>query len=308
MRFSYWASTGQTWQELLAGAKHAEATGWDGVWVPDHFMTPEGGYGPEDTHDPTGEMGPILEAWTVLASLAVAVPRVRLGAMVSGNTYRHPALLANMAATIDHVSGGRLVVGLGAGWQENEHQRYGLELGTVEQRLDRFEEASEILRMLFSQDLTTFDGTYYQLDDAPMQPKPLQQPLPLMIGGGGEKRTLRIVARFADEWNVWGRPQDLIQKISVLERHCSDVGRDVAEIQKSATGLLIITESEEESAGIRENLGSRGGLVGTPAQLRSIMAAYEAAGVDEIIVPDFAMAVEDRNDILDRFRREVIDA
>ena len=307
MRFSYWARSGQTWAELLAGARHAETTGWDGIWVPDHFMPPDDGYGPEDAHDSTGEMGPILEAWTLLAGLAVAVPRVRLGAMVSGNTYRHPALLANMAATVDHISGGRLVVGLGAGWQENEHQRYGLELGTIEQRSDRLEEASEILRMLFSRERTTFEGSYYQLHDAPMEPKPLQQSLPLMIGGGGEKRTLRTVARLADEWNVWGHPKDLTRKISVLEQHCSEVGRDVDEIQKSAVGLLIITESDHVSAGIRERLGRRSGLVGTPDQLRSIVAEYQAAGVDEIIVPDFTMAVEDRDDTLDRFRHEVID-
>ncbi len=308
MRFSYWAGTGQTWQELLDGAAHAESTGWDGIWVPDHFMPPEGGYGPEDGSVSDAEMGPILEAWTVLASLAAIVPRIRLGAMVSGNTYRHPALLANMAATIDHVSGGRLVVGLGAGWQENEHQRYGMELGTAEERSDRLEEACEVLRLLFSQDRTSFAGRYYQLDDAPMEPKPLQQPLPLMIGGGGEKRTLRTVARFADEWNVWGRPHELAEKIAVLERHCRDVGRDLAEIQKSAVGLLIITESEDESAEIRADLGSRGGLVGTPDQLRTAIAEYAAAGVDEIIVPDFTMAVGERDGILDRFRREVVQA
>lgn len=307
MRYSYWANTGQTWQHLLEGARHAEATGWDGLWVPDHFMPPAGGYGPEDPPDPAAEMGPRLEAWTVLAGLAIAVPRVRLGAMVSGNTYRHPALLANMAATVDHLSGGRLVVGLGAGWQENEHQRYGFELGTLAGRSDRFEEACEILKMLFSQDRTTFGGHYYQLDDAPMEPKPLQQPLPLMIGGGGEKRTLRTVARFADEWNVWGHPHDLRQKIAVLERHCRDTGRDVSEIQKSAVGLLIFTETKEETAEIRAGLGHRGGLVGTPDELRVTVADYRDAGVDEIIVPDFTMAVEERNSILDRFRTEVID-
>jgi len=270
-------------------------------------MPPAGGYGPEDPPDPAAEMGPRLEAWTVLAGLAIAVPRVRLGAMVSGNTYRHPALLANMAATVDHLSGGRLVVGLGAGWQENEHQRYGFELGTLAGRSDRFEEACEILKMLFSQDRTTFGGHYYQLDDAPMEPKPLQQPLPLMIGGGGEKRTLRTVARFADEWNVWGHPHDLRQKIAVLERHCRDTGRDVSEIQKSAVGLLIFTETKEETAEIRAGLGHRGGLVGTPDELRVTVADYRDAGVDEIIVPDFTMAVEERNSILDRFRTEVID-
>jgi F420-dependent oxidoreductase-like protein len=306
MRFSYWANAGQTWQELLDGCQHAEATGWDGIWVPDHFMPPAGGFGPEDDSDDSAEMGTILEAWSVLAGLAVAVPRVRLGAMVSGNTYRHPAVLANMAATVDHISGGRLVVGIGAGWQENEHQRYGLELGSVSERSDRFEEACEILTMLFSRDRTTFSGEYYQLDGAPMEPKPIQNPLPLMIGGGGEKRTLRTVARFATEWNVWGRPDDLRHKISVLERHCEEVDRDPAEIQKSAVGVLVFTDTDEEAAELQSNLGHRSSLAGTPEQLQEIVADYEAAGVDEILVPDFAMEAEDRNDNLDRFRAEVI--
>jgi alkanesulfonate monooxygenase SsuD/methylene tetrahydromethanopterin reductase-like flavin-dependent oxidoreductase (luciferase family) len=243
----------------------------------------------------------------MLAALAVAVPRLRLGAMVSGNTYRHPAVLANMAATVDHISSGRLVVGIGAGWQENEHQRYGLELGSVIERSDRFEEACEILTMLFSQDRTTFRGKYYELDEAPMEPKPLQNPLPLLIGGGGEKRTLRTVARFATEWNCWGRPEELRHKIGVLERHCEEVGRDPAEIQKSAVGVLIFAETEEEAAELQENLGHRSGLVGTPAQLRQVVAEYAAVGVDELLVPDFAVSVGERNDHLDRFRAEVVD-
>ncbi|MBT5140359.1 MAG: TIGR03560 family F420-dependent LLM class oxidoreductase [Acidimicrobiaceae bacterium] len=308
MRFSYWASTGQTWQQILNGAKHAEATGWHGLWIPDHFMPPADGYGPEDHADANTEMGPILEAWTVLAGLAHAVPRVRLGTMVSANTYRHPAVLANMAATVDHIAGGRFVVGLGAGWQENEHDHYGLDLGTLAERSDRFEEACEVLKMLFSQDRTSFDGRYYQLDDAPMEPKPIQQPLPLMIGGGGEKRTLRTVARFADEWNVWGHPHELRQKIGVLERHCRDVGRDVGEIEKAAVGLLIFTDTKAETAELRAGFGSRGGLVGTPTELRAAVAEYRDAGVNEIIVPDFAMPVAERRNILDRFRAEVIDA
>ena len=230
----------------------------------------------------------------MLAALAVAVPRLRLGAMVSGNTYRHPAVLANMAATVDHISGGRLVVGIGAGWQENEHRRYGLELGSVTERSDRFEEACEILTMLFSQDRTTFRGEYYELDEAPMEPKPLQSPLPLLIGGGGEKRTLRTVSRFATEWNCWGPPEEIRHKISVLERHCEEVGRDPAEIQKSAVGVLRFTETEEKSAELKEQMGYRSGLVGTPAQLRQVVADYTAVGVDELLVPDFAVSAEDR--------------
>ena len=139
-----------------------------------------------------------------------------------------------------------------------------------------------------------------------MEPKPLQSPLPLLIGGGGEKRTLRTVARFATEWNCWGRPEEIRHKISVLERHCEEVGRDPAEIQKSAVGVLMFTETEEKTAELQENMGYRSGLVGTPAQLRQVVAEYAAVGVDELLVPDFAVSTEKRNDYLDRFRAEVV--
>lgn len=308
MRYSYWASSGEPWAEIHANCAHAEATGWDGVWVPDHFMAPPEGYGPEEDLGKDPELAPVLEAWTMLAALGASVPRVTLGAMVTGNTYRHPAVVANMAATIDHISGGRLIVGMGAGWQENEHTRYGLELAQPGPRSDQFEEACEVLKLLFSQERTTFDGVHYQLDGAPCEPKPLQQPLPLMIGGGGEQRTLRTVARFADQWNIWGRPDDLRHKIDILERHCADVGRDPDEIHKTATGLLVITETDAHADKIRENVGHRGGFVGTIAQLRDIVADYAAAGVGELIVPDFAMGAGSVADTLDRFRAEVIDA
>ena len=296
MRFGFWPNPRSNYEDTKTLALHAEATGYDGIWLADHFL-------PEEP-----ELIPVHESWITMAALSRDVPRVRIGTMVTGNTYRHPAILANMVATMDNLNEGRSVLGIGSGWQKNEHEAYGIEYGTVGSRLRMLDEACQIFQGLFNNDYFDFDGEFYRLNHAPLEPKPKQEKLPLMIGGGGEKRTLRTVARFADEWNVWGSPQDLTQKISVLEQRCSEVGRDVAEIQKSAVGLLIITESEDESAEIRKNLGSRGGLVGTPDQLRSIVAEYRAAGVDEIIVPDFTMTVEERNDLLDRFRREVIDA
>ena len=306
MRFSFWADTGKPWDKVVEACSHAEATGWDGVWVADHFMPNVDGYDP--TADPSDtELAPMLEAWTMLGGLAATVPRVRLGTMVTGNTYRHPAVLANMAATVDHISGGRVVLGIGAGWQENEHHRYGLELGSVAERSDRFEEACEVLRALCRDERVDFDGRYYQLTAAPMAPKPVQKPLPLLVGGGGERRTLRTAARFADEWNVWGSPDDLRHKIRVLERHCADVGRDPADIEKSAAALMIMTDTEELAEQFRAGLAHRGGLVGTVEQLREIVADYVAAGVDEVIVPEFTMTPENRNETLDRFRAEVIE-
>src|SRR5688500_4097635 len=176
MRFSVWPNAAQPWDDILDVAQHAEATGWDGVWIADHFMPNEA--------DPSG---PTNECWTLLAALGAAVPRVRLGALVTGNTYRHPAVLAKMAATVDQVSGGRIVLGLGAGWQENEHAAYGIPFFTTRERLERLEEACEIVKGLFSQPRTSFEGRHYTLRDAPLEPKPVQDPLPLLVGGGGEK-------------------------------------------------------------------------------------------------------------------------
>ena len=307
MLFSFWAGANNPWDVVLDGCRHAERTGWDGVWVADHFMPLVEGYQPGDD-DEDHELDPILEAWTMVGALGASVPRVRIGTMVSGNTYRHPAVLANMAATADHISGGRIVLGVGAGWQENEHERYGMGLGEVGPRSDRFEEACEVIKSLLTQRRSTFSGEYYTLIDAPMEPKPVQDPMPLMIGGGGEKRTLRTVARFADEWNVWARPDDMRHKTSILEQHCETVGRDVAEIHKSVCALLVIADSEEKAEEVRSGMAHRGGLVGTVDQLREIVADYEAAGVDELVVPDFTMTPDNRAHLLDRFRAEVLDA
>ena len=305
MLFSFWANVGNPWSVVLDGCKHAEATGWDGIWVADHFMPNIEGFAGEEDE---AELGPVMEAWTIIGALGAAVPRVRIGTMVTGNTYRHPAVLANMAATADHISGGRIVLGIGAGWQENEHARYGMELGSRGGRSDRFEEACEIIKGLFANDRTSFDGEYYNLDGAPLEPKPVQDPMPLMIGGGGEKRTMRTAARFADEWNIWARPEDMRQKLPILHRHCEDVGRDPAEIHVSACAMLVITDSEEHTEKVAGRMAHRGGLVGTVDQLRATIAEYEELGIDEIVVPDFTMTPENRADTLDRFRAEVIDA
>ncbi len=276
-------------------ARHAEATGWDGIWYADHFMP-----NAEDTSTPWPE------CWTTLAALAVAVPRVRLGSLVAGNTYRHPAVLAKMAATIDHISGGRLVLGLGAGWQENEHRQYGIPFHTLGGRLRRLDEACAVIRSLFENDKSDFDGRYYQLENASLEPKPVQQPLPLLIGGGGEKVTLRIAARWADEWNVWGTPDTLRHKIEVLKQHCQDLKRDPASIRKSAQALLFMSDDPEWLEKRRQAPGGMATLIGTPAEIREQMAAYEAAGVDEFILPDFTLGQGDAKKAkMDTFIREV---
>lgn len=295
MRFSFWVNNSQGWDEILATSRHAAATGWDGVWVADHFMP-----------NADDVSGPMHEAWALVAGLAAAVDRGRIGVLVSGNTYRHPAVLAKAAATADHISGGRIVLGLGAGWQQNEHERYGIEFSTVGGRLDRLEEACEVVTRLFAEERVTFRGAHYQLEEAPLEPKPVQSPLPLLIGGGGERRTMAIAARFAQEWNVWGTPDLLEHKNGVLDRHCEAIGRDPSEIRRSCQGLLFLFDDPARSAEMRAREIGRPMLVGTPDELVDVVAAYRDAGVDELIVPDFNLPQgAAKREIMDTFIEQV---
>ena len=307
MRFGFWLDTGNTFTHMQHVCGVAEAAGWDGIWAPDHFMPPPQGY-PMKTDYPDGEpeLAPVNEAWVVIAALAATVPRVRLGHLVAGNTYRHPTVTAKMAATVDQISGGRFVLGLGAAWQENEHRRYGIGYGTVGERADRFDEACAIITSLFANKRTDFAGRYYQLEGAPLAPKPAGR-LPLMIGGAGERRTIPTAARFADEWNTWGSPERLIQKMGVLDRACEAVGRDPAEIERSAA-LLLDVRDESAGASVRaEGLAApHPRLVGTVEQITEILAQYDAAGIAEIMIPDFNMAAEETPDLLQRIAEEII--
>jgi F420-dependent oxidoreductase-like protein len=295
MRFSIWPGPQQSWSAVRDQAGHAESTGWDGVWFADHFLP-----------NAADVDQPVLECWTVLAGLAAAVPRVRLGALVSGNTYRHPAVLANIAAAVDQISDGRLVLGLGAGWQDNEHEAYGIAFYDTKERLARLEEACQVIRALLENERATFDGRFYHLKDAPLNPKPVQSRLPLLIGGGGEKVTLRIAARYADEWNVWGTPETLRHKIGVLEHHCADIGRDPAEIRHSAQALLYMSDDQDWLASRRAAGRDRAAVIGTPSEVQATLEEYAAAGCDEFIVPDFNLGPPERKKAtLDRFITEV---
>ncbi|HEY5645104.1 MAG TPA: LLM class F420-dependent oxidoreductase [Pseudomonadales bacterium] len=295
MRFSFWPTPSQAFDDVLDLCSHAEQTGWDGIWYADHFMP-----NAEDTSTPWPE------AWVTLSALGARVPRVRLGTLVSGNTYRHPAVLAKMAATLDHITGGRVVLGIGSGWQENEHTQYGIPFYTVPERLKRLDEACQVIRSLFSETKTNFDGAYYQLQDASLEPKPVQQPLPLLIGGGGEKMTLKITARYADEWNVWGTVDTLRHKMATLDQHCADIGRDPRSIQRSAVALLFMSEDAKFLEQMRNAKLQQAAIIGTPAEVKDIVAEYAAAGVDELIVPDFTLGPKEKKlATMDTFIRKV---
>jgi F420-dependent oxidoreductase-like protein len=227
MRFAIKTSPQNTeWADMLAVWQAAdEIELFESGWTFDHFYP--------IFSDSTG---PCLEGWVTLTALAQATKRLRVGTLVSGIHYRHPALLANMAATLDIVSGGRLEIGIGAGWNEEESGAYGMRLGSLKERSDRFEEACEVLVGLLTQETTTFQGEHYQFTDARCEPKGVQKPHPpICIGGSGEKRTLRTTAKYAQHWNfVGGTPEEFARKRDVLHAHCADVGRDPGEITLSS--------------------------------------------------------------------------
>jgi F420-dependent oxidoreductase-like protein len=253
MRFALATGQGHPWPALSALWEAADKIAlWESAWTGDHFYP--------FLSDPAG---PCLEGWVSLAALAQRTRRLRLGVLVTGMPYRHPAVLAKMAAALDITCGGRLELGLGAGWYQRECDAYGIELGPVGTRMDRFEEGVEVIHRLLTSETTTFSGHHYQLRDARCEPKPLQRPRPpILIGGTGERRTARVVARWADHWNLgFARPQDVPGKLAALAGHCADVGRDPGQIDIS---VVVRTAARNE----RRDLG----------EVADEIAAYEAAG------------------------------
>jgi F420-dependent oxidoreductase-like protein len=309
MRFGIFTSlTFQTWPAVRHLWQHLERTGWDMACVSDHFMP--------NTKD---REGPVLEAWSTLTALAATVPRMRVGTIVLGNPYRHPAVLAKMAAQVDIVTEGRLLLGLGAGWQRNEHEAYGIPYGTMRERLEKLDETCEVIRSLWTKHRSDFNGRYYQLSNAPLEPKPVQKPYPeLMIGGGGERVTLRIVAKHADHWNVWGGPKILARKTAILEEHCRNVGRDSRTIGRSVNMALQFTDKQSDVDRLAETVVSRLGsnpddardtcLAGTPEQIRQRVVELQQAGATALFIPTFLRPYDDLLRDIDRLMSEVVPA
>jgi F420-dependent oxidoreductase-like protein len=292
MRLSICVDAGRTWAEIRQIGELADAQDWHAVYVSDHFMP----YAPPGV--PAD--GPVLESWTLLSALAALTTRVRLGPLVLGGTYRHPAVVANMAASLDQVTGGRVVLGLGAGWQENEHIAYGIELAPPGPRLDRFDEACLVITSLLRERRTTFDGTYYQLMDASSEPRPVSPRLPILIGGGGMRRTARIAARYADIWHTWASPLDFRRKCEVLDGHCERAGRDPAAVERATGQVLRVTSSPRQASDGDD-------VVGTPAQIIEILGQYAHNRVSEFIVRDHReMHVEQTRDMMSTLTAEVL--
>lgn len=233
-----------TYEEMLAVWQEADGIpAIEHAWLFDHFAPINGHLD-----------GPCLEGWTLLAAYAASTTRLRLGLMVTGNTYRHPAVLTKIAATLDVISGGRLDFGIGAGWNEYEHTSMGLDLYAPGERIRRLDEACAIYKSLCTEHLTSFDGRYYQLKEARSEPKPIQKPYPpIVIGGSGEQLTLRVVAKYADIWNFGGGPVETFQhKDSVLREHCAAIGRDTAEIERSVQFVVNYDDLDATVRSVQE--------------------------------------------------------
>jgi F420-dependent oxidoreductase-like protein len=222
------------WQEILRRVRHAEEAGFDGAWVFDHFKPLYGDPG-----------GPCMEGWTLLAALAASTERIRLGALVTGVTYRHPSVLTAEAVTVDQVSGGRLELSIGAAWFEGEHRELGVPFPRMRERAERLEEAVQVMRLLMTEDGASFEGMHYGLQNATYHPRPVQEPHPpIWIGAGGERLTIPIAARQADVWHSSGSTESLRRKMEVLERAAEAAGRDPASILRASD--LSLSEPWDE--------------------------------------------------------------
>lgn len=245
------------WQTTVERWRLFEALGFDSIWDCDHFQ------------QPSRPNGPYFEGWTLLAALAAQTSRIRVGVLVSCNTFRHPALLAKEAVTVDHISDGRLELGIGAGWYVPEHEAFGLDFPAVPELVERFREAVAIIDLLMRQDVTSYSGRYYQLQDAPFRPGPIQKPRPPLTLGAHGPRMLRIVAESADRWNSHGSVEEIGRRNAILDEHCADIGRDPTSIIRSLYGwstLLPVDPWQSVDA------------------FDQVVGSYREVGIDEFII------------------------
>lgn len=288
-----WASN-VSWADLMAAGRAIDSRGFEVLWSNDHFVPVAG---PESV---VGRLdGPVFEGWSVLMGFATVTSRVRLGCLVSGAAYRNPGVLVRLATAVDHASGGRALLGLGAGWHEREHRMYGFPFPGVRERLDRLEEAATICRGLLDGERVTYDGSWFSMVDAVNDPPSLQVRLPLVIGGSGEKRTLPIVARFADWWNADGDdPADFARRSAILDDHCRTIGRDPAAIRRTVSQppplirpttaqarreLAAILAGQGVARGIAERLAATNPYAGPIAAVRDRVAAIAEAGASLVV-------------------------
>lgn len=278
LRFGLCTDQNLPYQTLVERWQYFESLGFDSLWDCDHYVQPS---------RPTG---PYYEGWTLLAALAACTKRARIGVLVSSNTFRHPALLAKEAATVDHISNGRLDLGIGAGWYVPEHEMYGLDFPPPAERVARFRECVEIVDALLRNEVTTYAGKYYQLQDAAFRPGPIQQPRPPLVLGGSKPKMLRIVAEYADTWNAFGSVEEMRERNALLDAQCAVIGRDPKEISRSLYGWASMMGSDPwQSADA----------------FTQIIGAYREAGVNEFVLD---APGEDRFPLLERIAADIIPA
>jgi alkanesulfonate monooxygenase SsuD/methylene tetrahydromethanopterin reductase-like flavin-dependent oxidoreductase (luciferase family) len=289
MRFgaAFWVNR-TDWPALRDACLGAERAGWESLWIDDHLLADEG--------DPNDAK---FEGWSTLAALAVLTERARLGLLVGANTFRNPGLTAKLATTLDHLSNGRAVLGLGGGWFEREHDAFGIEFGSgFGERLDRLDESVGLIRRLLDGERVTHDGRFYTMHEASCAPIPVQPRLPILIGGSGPTKTLRTTARYADLWNGYGAPEKIAATSQVLRQRCAEADRPFDEIERTATIDAVVRDTPEaaETAwaetgrihGIGDRIddnGSERGLTigGSPQDLADYVARLDAIGIGEVI-------------------------
>jgi F420-dependent oxidoreductase-like protein len=289
MRFGVqlWSQS-TSWPQFRDAAQAAEAAGWDSVWTWDHLNAI---FGPWEQ--------PILEGWTTLAALGVVTKKPTLGLMVGANTFRNPGLTAKLATTLDHVSDGRAILGIGGAWFEREHDAFGFETwgSGFGERLDRLDESVMLLRRLLDGERVTHEGRFYQFHDALCEPRPVQAHLPILIGGSGPQKTLRTTARYADAWNSGGSPEELRQKDATLRERCDEVGRNSDEIERTVSDWFLIRDDRAEARRVLADLASANGdtlgdddhaYVGSPEQIADELRPVVEIGFRHIIIDAMA--------------------
>ena len=284
MRFGAQLWSQQTsWPAFRDAALAAETAGWDSVWTWDHLLAI---FGPWEQ--------PILEGWSTLAAVGAVTNRIRLGLMVGANTFRNPGLTAKLATTLDNVSGGRAVLGIGGAWFEREHEAFGIpEWGTgFGDRLDRLDESVMVMRRLLDGERFSHAGRFYHLTDALCEPRPVQAHLPILVGGSGPRKTMRTVARRADAWNTSGTIEDVRGKLAVLDQHCAEVGRDRSEIELTISFPIVIRNDPWEAKGAydaalaangTDNMGEVPVLLGPPSTIADGLRPYRDLGFRTVI-------------------------
>ena len=284
MRFGLQLWSQQTdWPGFRDAALAAEEAGWDSVWTWDHLNAI---FGPWEQ--------PIFEGWSVLSALGPLTTRIRLGLMVGANTFRNPGLTAKLATTLDHVSGGRAVLGIGGAWFEREHDAFGIDFGSgFGERLDRLDESVMLLRRLLDGERFSHDGRFYTMHDALCEPRPIQKRLPILIGGSGPRKTLRTVASRADAWNTSGTLDEVRGHLDILAEHGADIGRDIAMIEKSISFPIILRDDPAAAASVYGALLANNGvtdmgkvpvLLGSPDEVADQLRPYAELGFETVIV------------------------